>query len=406
MTVQSIRTPPWARIPYDIYSDPSIYEREQERIFRGRSWNYVGLEAEIPRHGDFKRTAVGDRPVVVTRDKDGSIGVFENRCAHRGVAFCYRTHGNAKALQCPYHQWTYDLRGNLIGIPFRKGFAGQGGLPDDFDPAEHSLTKLSVTTRNGVIFASYADDMEPIEAYLGEILPWFDRMFDGRELRVLGYWRQRIECNWKLIIENIRDPYHATLLHVFLVSFGLNRADQPGRVVFDAHGRHYAAMNERLDRDATAEAKREMKSIMDLRLEGPKLLDIVREFPGRETLVMQTIWPNIILQQQSNALAIRQVITTGDPGGFDFHWTVFGYATDDEAMTERRLRLANLMGPSGLVSIDDTEVVELTQKGTGPFGDAQGVIEMGGLTTGDEEHVITEGPLRAFHKYYREVMGL
>jgi salicylate 5-hydroxylase large subunit len=406
MTVEATCTPAWARIPYDIYSDRAIYEREQERIFRGRSWNYVGLEAEIAKHGDFKVTAVGDRPVVVTRDKDGGIGVFENRCAHRGVEFCFKKFGNAKALQCPYHQWTYDLRGNLIGVPFRKGLAGQGGMPEDFDPAAHGLTKLYVTTRNGVIFASYAAGMEPIEDYLGAMLPWFDRMFDGRELRVLGYWRQRIECNWKLIVENIRDPYHATLLHVFLVSFGLNRADQPGRVLLDEHGRHAAAMNERVDCEITDEARREMKSIMNLKLEGPKLLDVVREFPGSETLVMQTIWPNIILQQQSNAVAIRQVVTTGEPGAFEFHWTVYGYASDDEAMTQRRLRLANLMGPSGLVSIDDTEVVELTQRGVERSAASEGFIEMGGLTTTGEDHVITEGPLRAFHKYYREVMGL
>lgn len=406
MTIAA-QTPPWARIPFDIYSDRAIYEREQERIFRGRSWNYVGLEAEIPAHGDFKVTAVGDRPVVVVRRKDGGIGVFENRCAHRGVEFCFKTFGNAKAFQCPYHQWTYDLSGHLVGVPFRKGLAGQGGMPAEFDPAEHGLTSLHVATRNGVIFASYAADMEPLESYLGEkIRPYFDRMFDGRELRVLGYWRQRIACNWKLIVENIRDPYHATLLHVFLVSFGLNRADQPGRVVVEGDGRHAAAMNERVERPITEEARREMASVMDLKLEGPKLLDVVREFPGKETLVMQTIWPNIILQQQSNAVAVRQIVTTGEPEAFEFHWTVFGYATDDEAMTARRLRLANLMGPSGLVSIDDTEVVELTQRGLTHAPHVEGFIEMGGLGTGDEEHVITEGPLRAFHKYYRSVMEL
>jgi salicylate 5-hydroxylase large subunit len=401
--------PPWTAVPYEIYTDPAIYAREQERIFGGRSWNYVGLEAEIPRRGDYKTTAVGDRPVIVARGDDGAIGVFENRCAHRGVALCSAGHGNAKTLQCPYHQWTYDLSGKLIGIPFRNGIGGRGGMPAAFEPREHGLTPLRVTTRNGVIFASYSGDVEPIEDYLGEkILPYFDRMFDGRELRVLGYWRQRIDCNWKLIVENIRDPYHATLLHVFLVTFGLNRADQPGKAILDAHGRHGAMMNERVEgREVSAEAKREMKSLLtDLKLEGPRLLDVVREFPGPATVVMQTIWPNIILQQQSNAVAIRQIVTTGSPDAFEFHWTVFGYAADDEEMTRRRVRLANLMGPSGLVSIDDTEVIELTQRGAAHFREAAGVIEMGGDGTGDVDYTVTEAPLRAFHKYYREVMGL
>ena len=76
-----------ARIPYWIYSDPDVYAREQERIFCGPSWSYVALEAEVPRSGDFKRTFIGEKPVVVVRDRDGSINVVENRCAHRGVQF-------------------------------------------------------------------------------------------------------------------------------------------------------------------------------------------------------------------------------------------------------------------------------------------------------------------------------
>ena len=66
-------------------------------------------------------------------------------------------------------------------------------------------------------------------------------MFDGRELKVLGYSRQLTPANWKLMFENIKDPYHATLLHVFLITFGLYRADQPQRLVIDPTGRHAAA---------------------------------------------------------------------------------------------------------------------------------------------------------------------
>ncbi len=72
----------------------------------------------------------------------------------------------------------------------------------------------------------------------------------------------------------------------------------------------------------------------------------MREFPGDATVVMQTIWPNLIVQQQSNTLAMRQLVPRG-PSEFELHWTFFGYADDDEAMTARRLRQANLMGPAG-----------------------------------------------------------
>jgi salicylate 5-hydroxylase large subunit len=87
-------------------------------------------------------------------------------------------------------------------------------------------------------------------------------------------------------------------------------------------------------------------------------------------------------------------------------WTFFGYAGDSEEMTQRRLRQANLMGPAGLVSIDDSEMMELSQRGVSPYPDAAAVIELGGRDTGDEPHMITETAVRGLYKYYREVMDL
>ena len=118
-----------SRVPYWAYSDPGIYAREQERVFGGKSWAYVALEAEIPEPGDYKRTFIGEKPVIVTRDLQGGINVVENRCAHRGVQFCQKHLGHAKEFMCPYHQWNYDLKGNLIGVPFRRGVKKQGGMP-------------------------------------------------------------------------------------------------------------------------------------------------------------------------------------------------------------------------------------------------------------------------------------
>jgi len=143
------------RIPFWLYSDPEIYQQEQQRIFGGPSWCYVALTAEIPRPGDFKRSVVGDKPVVITRDKEGGINVVANRCAHRGVQFCRRDFGNTAEFMCPYHQWTYDLKGNLRGVPFRRGLKQQGGMPEDFKLEEHALQRLQVTERHGVIFASF-----------------------------------------------------------------------------------------------------------------------------------------------------------------------------------------------------------------------------------------------------------
>src|SRR5262249_44796153 len=166
-------------IPDWVYTDETIYAREVERIFHGATWNYVALEAEVPNAGDYIRSNVGPTPVVVARAEDGAITVVENRCMHRAAEFCRELSGTAKEFICPYHQWTYDLKGNLIGVPFRRGVAGKGGMPADFKPAEHGLRKLNVTTHRGVVFASYAHDMEAFTDYLGpEVLREFEATFD------------------------------------------------------------------------------------------------------------------------------------------------------------------------------------------------------------------------------------
>ena len=398
-------SPDTTRVPYWLYTDPGIFEAEQERIFR-RSWNYVALAAEIPEPGDFVRTTVGDVPVVVTRSRAGDVHVLVNRCAHRGVMFCTEMYGNAKTFTCPYHQWSYASDGHLLGVPFKKGVGGHGGMPVDFDNAQHGLETLAVAERHGVIFASFDPVVPTFEDYLGATnLGWFDRVFDGRPLEVLGYQRQSIPANWKLMFENIKDAYHASLLHVFLVTFGLFRADNPSKTQMDSTGRHSVLVSQRGEsREAigTDDIKRIKK---DLTLHDPRLLDPVREFPGAATVVMQTIWPNLIVQQQSNTIAMRQLVARS-VDEFELHWTYFGYADDDAEMRLRRLRQANLMGPAGLVSIDDSEVMRLAQLGARAGHDRDAILEMGGAGVEDTDHIVTESAIRAFYQYYREVMGL
>ena len=159
------------RIPFLAYTDEALYKRELERFFYSGHWCYVGLEAEIPNPGDFKRTVVGERSVIMVRDADGAINVVENVCAHRGMRFCRERHGNRKEFVCPYHQWSYTLKGDLQGVPFRRGVKQDGkvhgGMPADFKTADHGLTKLKVATRGGVVFASFDHDVESLEDYLG-----------------------------------------------------------------------------------------------------------------------------------------------------------------------------------------------------------------------------------------------
>jgi len=394
------------RVPNWIYTDPEIFARESERVFGANDWLYVCLDAEIPNPGDFKRSQLGTRDVVAVRDGSGTINVLLNRCAHRGMQFCAASHGSVKEFVCPYHQWTYDCAGNLLGVPFQRGYRGQGGMPEDFRKEEHGLRRLAVAQRHGVVFASFGTPNQGFEAYLGErMLGYFDRVFDGRELVVLGYMRQRIPSNWKLMFENIKDPYHASLLHVFLVTFGLFRLDQQSSVEMDDTGRH-AVLVSRKGAQETNDATAQMRAFKaNFGLRDRRLLDPVREFPGDATVVMQTLWPNLIVQQQSNTLAMRQIVPL-EARRFDLAWTFFGYADDSPEMRQRRLRQANLMGPAGLVSLDDSEAMLLSQAGLDGNDDETCLVEMGGRAVANESHMVTETAIRGFYRHYRAVMGL
>src|SRR5262249_43577922 len=106
------------RVPYWVYSDRAVYEEEQERIFRGPTWNFLCLEAELANPNSYHRSSLGEMPVVVTRDKDGNLHAFENRCAHRGSLLLLNESGQARDIVCVYHNWSYDLCGNLTGVAF------------------------------------------------------------------------------------------------------------------------------------------------------------------------------------------------------------------------------------------------------------------------------------------------
>jgi salicylate 5-hydroxylase large subunit len=397
------------QVPFSVYTDEALHRRELDRFFYKAHWCYVALEAEIPNPGDFKRTVVGERSVIVVRDAEGAVRVLENVCAHRGMQFCRERHGNRKEFVCPYHQWSYTLGGDLQGVPFRRGVRQggvvQGGMPADFKPSEHGLTTLRVATRGGVVFASFDADIEPLDDFLGPaILPYFDRVFNGRPLRLLGYNRQRIPGNWKLMQENIKDPYHPGLLHTWFVTFGLWRADNKSELKMDTHHRHAAMISTRGASGQAGQVTQVSSFKADMQLNDDRFLDIVPEpWWGGPSAVMTTVFPSLIIQQQVNSVSMRHIQPDGH-GHFNFEWTHFGFADDTDEMTRRRLRQANLFGPAGFVSADDGEVIEFSQRAFESAPDRSTLVELGGREVADSDHMITETLIRGMYAYWRKVM--
>jgi salicylate 5-hydroxylase large subunit len=436
---QDFTTLPWSRedssrVPFSAYTDQQVHAKELSRFFYGSHWNYVGLLSEIPNWGDFKKTFIGEREVIMVKDMvrpamkdvDHGVRVVENRCAHRGVRFLQESTGNRRSFVCPYHQWAYKLNGDLGGLPFKDGVQTpeeiQGGMPSDFELSEHGLTQLKVEVLHGLVFASFDTKAPDIKEYLGpQILPWIDRIFKGKTLTLLGYNRQRIPGNWKLMMENIKDPYHPGLLHTWFVTFGLWRADQKSRMIMDAKGRHAVMISTRNEGGGGAVTQGVTSFKPGMKLHDDRLLDIVGEpwwtiaDPSdaeksiTPSVTMITLFPSVIIQQQVNSLSTRQIVPNGH-GSFDFVWTHFGFEDDSAEMTKRRLRQANLFGPAGYVSADDGEVIELSQAGFEQWNSdgqdtGETICELGGREVQGTQHMVTETLIRGMYAYWREAMS-
>ena len=394
-----------SRVPYGVFTDPAVYELEQQRIFRGDHWSFVALEAEIPNAGDYKATFVGDTPVVVSRAEDGSVHAYVNRCAHRGAAICRELRGNVQNHLCVYHQWAYDLKGNLIGVPFRRGLNGQGGMPADFDMKQHGLEKLRVDAYAGLVFATFSHTVEPLQDYLGPMpRQAIDRIM-RRPIKVLGDQRQYVAGNWKLYAENTRDPYHASLLHLFHCTFGLYRSSQKGVSVMDDRRRHSMLTAMRGTDEGQLDDYKDTRTFnSDFTLADPSVLAGRPEFDDGITLVILAVFPNLVVQQIANTLAVRQIIPRG-VGKFELVWTQFGYADDDAQMDAIRNKQGNLIGPAGLISMEDGEAVEIVHRSIVRDQDKCSYIAMGGEQAKDAEHLVTEGSIIGFWEYYRQAMG-
>jgi anthranilate 1,2-dioxygenase large subunit len=399
----------FSRLRYRLYHDESIYEQEHARIFRGPTWSVLCLEAEIPKPGDFTLTHVGQIPVVVNRLKSGGIGAFVNRCAHRGAAVVREPFGNATDFSCIYHAWCYSETGDLIGVPFQRGANGKGGMPPEFDTKAHGLTRLMVEAWNGIIFGSFSDKAEPIESYLGPLLCEHLGEILCRPVKILGYQRQRVYANWKLYLENVRDAYHGSLLHEFNRTFGLSRLTQISGAYMDDRHRH-SLLFQYSGSDDTVQARAAYASDKVQRggyitLNDIDIIRFVKENPRGITTRIVSIFPNAVVNQIYNCLAMRKV-RLHSHNEFEIIFTLFGYADDDDAMTAHRLNQCNMIGPAGLISMEDAEAIELVQRSTARDQSECGVVEMGGVgPIRSLDTRVNEMPIRGFYSYYSELMA-
>jgi anthranilate 1,2-dioxygenase large subunit len=392
-------------IPFRLYTDPEQYRLEQERIFKGPAWSFLCLAAEIPNPGDYVATTIGETAVVVTRDAQGGINAFANRCAHRGNLLCIERQGNVKEIKCIYHGWTYDLGGKLTGVAFERGVKRQGGMPPEFRKDDHDLPRLRVAELAGLVFGTFSRDMPDLQSYLGPVVVGGIRRVLNRPVHILGRSTQVLPNNWKLYVENTKDNYHASILHLFLTTFRISRLSMPGGTQIDDSGGHHFSQA-KLDYAAEdADYQREgLRADSDLRLEDPSVIESVDEYGDGVSVQILTIFPGMILQQIRNTIAVRVI----HPRGLErteLDWIHLGFEGDDEAMTERRLRQGNLVGAAGYISMEDGCVGGFVQRALRYNDGDSGVVMMGGYEAQTQPFRSSEAAIRGFWKKYRALVG-
>jgi phenylpropionate dioxygenase-like ring-hydroxylating dioxygenase large terminal subunit len=394
-----------SEVPFRVYTDPEQYRVEQERIYKGRTWNYLCLAGEIPEPGDWVATTVGEVAVIVARGPDGAVNAFVNRCAHRGNLLCIAQQGHGKEITCIYHGWSYDLAGRLTGVAFERGVKRQGGMAPEFRKDEHHLQRLRVAELCGLVFGSFDEGIEDLETYLGPVVVGGMERVLNRPFHIIGRSTQILPNNWKLYFENVKDTYHASILHSFLTTFRINRLSMPGGINIDeSGGNHFSfAKLDYAAEDADYKAAG-LRSDTDLKLHDSSVVESVDEYGDQVSVQILTVFPNLVLQQVRNTIAVR-VIRPRGVARTELDWVHLGFDDDDEAMQERRLRQGNLIGAAGYIALEDGCVGGFVQQALNYNADGSGVVMMGGHDAQSQNFRASEAAIRGFWKKYRALVG-
>ena len=346
-------------------TSPEIFELEKKRIFE-RSWLYVGHASEIPANGDFRRRNVGGRPLIFIRGGDGTIRVLYNTCSHRGAEVCRQDAGRATVFQCFYHAWSYDNAGALVGVPDEEAYGSH------FDRGRLGLASPPrCESYRDLYFISYDPAIVDLQTYLGAATKLIDLTLDSAE--VLGGWellagsaQYTIHANWKLMVENSYDGYHAPPLHQTYMDYVAWRAKLRGKsaaggatfmpkgamaggalprghglMMMESRGRGIANPSPFWDDETNCEVER-VRSL---------ILSRFGERRGREMCEVSRwlgIYPSFVLQDTQSGFRFRLITPLAADLTEVQQWE---FAARDESAELRRSRMElslAFLGPGGL----------------------------------------------------------
>lgn len=404
------------RVHGTAYTSSDVFDLEMEQLF-SRGWVYVAHESEVPEPGDYVTRRMGRQPVIVSRADDGVVHVLSNRCAHRGNRICNADAGNASSFKCPYHGWMYGNDGHLVAIPMKQAY----GDRHDAIKAELGLAPCArVDAYGGFVFASFSPSGPTLLQHLGRATTAIDRLNNlsptGRIALNGGVMKHYQRCNWKMVMENNVDGYHALFTHpsVYEAVRPAKVSHQPTKVdviVRDLGGGHseidYTEEYLKLDDEFVWFGRAPREKL-------PKYVAALEAAQGPEkahhSLVVgpphTLIFPNLFLAEM-NIMVVEPVAA-----GETIAYTSPALLPGQDEMNGRILRRCEgAMGPSGFLLADDGEIGARNQLGLSSKNPEWLMLNRGfesELT--DETGTLSydksaETPQRGFWRHWVSVMG-
>jgi p-cumate 2,3-dioxygenase alpha subunit len=362
------------RVNRRVFTEEQVFELEREHIFE-RCWLYAAHESEFVAKGAFVARQVGGKPLLMNRDRNGVLRVFFNTCPHRGAIVCREDHGKARSFTCPYHGWVFSDEGKTIHRP----------IPESYSPAcqQDDTLNLQPVPRfevfAGFLFVNYSAEGESLTDYLagaGEYLKMVADQDPESMVIVGGAQTYSARANWKLLQENSADGYHADSTHSTYFEY-IRAREGSVRNNFSAKGfgrvRNLGnghAVSESLDGTPWGrplarwigswgpDVKQEVDEVYQELVErlGPERAEIIGH--GDRNLL---IFPNLVINDIMG-IVVRTYYPTS-PSYFEVNsWAL---APMHERPSLRDLRLKNFLeflGPAGLATPDDQEMLELCQR--------------------------------------------
>lgn len=358
MDVDRLVSPDGSRVSRPVYFEPEIYAAERHRIFQ-KCWLYVAHESQLRSPGDFVASYMGEEPVIVTRSSDGAINVLVNSCSHRGTRVCRVQEGTARTFTCPYHGWQFSNDGRLLGVPYSS--ADQG-----LDKEAWGLHRApKVEQCLGLVFATFDAEAPPLADYLGADLIWYLETIFGRcdeGVRIVGgLHRWRLNCNWKVPVENHAPdmihvaPSHQAALSAmgtdeFRILNGYQITTDQGHLVSTRYVTADDELDERLPGHGMSSMPNAGPFLRDRQPSAEARLGAVR---SRLNPMSITVFPNLSIVPTNFTI---RVCHPRDPGVTEM-WSWCYVPTDAGRLVEADVLVVyeTMLGPAGLLEAEDGE---------------------------------------------------